>query len=302
MGSRFEVIARGDDRDHLLAAADEALDEIERLDHQLSHYRPGSDICHLNAHAADEPVRVEPCLFDLLCKAEEWSAATGGAFDITAGPLIKTWGFFNKQGHVPTEDELAAALKLVGMRNVELNREQGTVRFRQPGVEVHLGAVGKGFAVERACGILRELDVPGAVVHGGNSSIQAVGSGEDGEPWNIGVRHPLRDDGRLAALGLQDAALSMSGSTGDFFEVGGRRYSHLIDPRTGWPAEGLLACAAITDGAAEGDGLSTALFIMGLEAAREYCATRPDLGALLIPWPCEGDEPEMIALGIDIEP
>src|SRR5262249_19692585 len=152
-------------------------------------------------------------------------------------------------------------LKHVGMRCVELDEEAQTVRFRRPGVELHLGAIGKGYAVERAAQILRELEVPGALLHGGNSSIEAIGLGPGGEPRNVGLLPPLRPGERMAAVGLENCALSTSGSTGDFFEADGRRYAHLIDPRTGWPVEGLLSVSVIAPSATDSDALSTAFFI-----------------------------------------
>src|SRR5262249_25596357 len=156
----------------------------ERLDGQLSHYRPASDVSEINARAAVEPVRVEPRLFALLQRAVALSAATGGAFDITTGPLSRCWGFFNKSPRLPEPAELAAALKLVGIENLLLDSEAQTVRFRRPGTEIHLGAIGKGYAVEQAGRILRELGVAGALVHGGQSSIAAIGAGPGGEPWH----------------------------------------------------------------------------------------------------------------------
>ncbi len=301
MGSEFEVIARGPVRDHLLAAMEQALDEVERLDRQLSHYRPASDLCDLNARAAREPVRVDAELFRLLERAARLAEMTGGAFDITAGPLVRCWGFFRKEGRVPAPEELEAALKLVGMRNVELDREAETVRFRAPGVELHLGAIGKGYAVERAAALLRELDVPGALVHGGRSSIQAVGNGPGGEPWNVGLAHPLREGERLTTVALADCALSTSGGTGDFFEAEGRRYSHLIDPRGGRPVEGPLSVSVISDSATDGDALSTALFVMGEEETAAFCAGHPDVAAIVVPWPAPGTEPELRRYNIEFE-
>lgn len=302
MGSEFEVVAWGADRSDLLAAANEALDEIERLDQQLSHYRSTSDICHLNERAARGPVYVEPRLFDLLRRVKEIHARTGGAFDVTAGPLIRAWGFFLKQGRVPAPEDLEAALKHVGMDCVELDERASTVRFLRPGVELHLGAVGKGYAVDRAVEVLAERGVPGALVHGGNSSIGAFGVGPGGQPWGVGLRHPLDAGRRLAVLCLENCSLSTSGATGDFFEVEGRRYCHVLDPRRGRPAEGLLSVSVIAPTATESDALSTAFFVMGPELTRAYCAERPEIAALLVPDPGDRNaELELLRVGIDFQ-
>jgi thiamine biosynthesis lipoprotein len=301
MGSRFEVIARGDDRTELEAAASEALDEVDRLEQQLSHYLPASDLCDLNRRAADEPVRVEPDFFRLLQRAAALSGLTEGAFDITAGPLVRCWGFFAKQGRVAEPEEVAIALNRVGMRHVDLDEEAQTVRFRRPGVELHLGAIGKGYAVDRAAAILRDRGIGSALVHGGSSSIAAIGTGPGEEPWHVGLRHPLEPEERLAAIALEDCALSTSGSTGDFFEACGRRYSHLIDPRTGWPVEGLLSVSVIAPSATDSDALSTAFFILGAQAAEACCARHPDLAALVVPAPGPGQPLELLRFGIDFE-
>jgi FAD:protein FMN transferase len=301
MGSLFEVILRGEDRTQLEAAACEALDEVERLERQLSHYLPASDLCDLHRRAAHEAVRVEPDLFRLLQRAAALSQATDGAFDITAGPLVRCWGFLAKQGRVPAPEEIETALNRVGMRHVDLDEEAQTVRFRQPGIELHLGAIGKGYAVERAARLLRDREVRGALVHGGNSSIAAVGMGPGEQPWHVGLRHPEIADERLAAIALEDCALSTSGSTGDYFEAGGRRYSHLIDPRTGWPAEGLLSVSVVAPSATDSDALSTAFFIMGAQAAEACCARQPGVAAIVVPEPPAGEPLRMLRFGIDFE-
>jgi thiamine biosynthesis lipoprotein len=303
MGSQFEVIVRGERSDwhDLVAAAAEALDEAERLEQQLSHYVPTSDICDLNARAGGEPVRVEPHLFRLLQRAEALSRDTEGAFDITAGPLVQCWGFFRGEGRIPDPRELGNALNLVGMKNVELDEESQTVRFRREGVQLHLGAIGKGYAVERAGQVLRGLGVPGALVHGGYSSIEAVGLGPGDEPWQVGLKDPLRDRERLAAVGLENCALSTSGSTGDFFLVDGRRLCHILDPRTGWPVEGMLSASVIAPSGTESDALATAVFILGPEGARRCLATRPETAAVLIPEPAAGEPLEMIRIDIEFE-
>jgi thiamine biosynthesis lipoprotein len=302
MGSEFEVIAWADDRARLATAVEEALDVVERLDRQLSHYRPASDLCDLNRRAASAAVPVEPGFFDLLRRARALSAMTGGAFDITAGPLVRCWGFFQREGRVPGAAELAAALKLVGMGNVELDEDARSVRFRRPGVELHLGAIGKGYAVDRAIERLRELGIPGALVHGGNSSIAALGTGPDGEPWPVGLRDPLSAEGYLATVALENRSLSTSGVTGDFFEVDGKRYAHLIDPRSGDPVGHLLSVSVIADSATDSDALSTAFFVMGRATVAAFCAVHREIAALVVPEPAPGAAAELIRIGIDFEP
>ncbi|MCI0357860.1 MAG: FAD:protein FMN transferase, partial [Planctomycetaceae bacterium] len=290
-------------------AAITALDLVERLEAQLTVYRDTSAIVAINRRAFREPVAVEPRLFDLLARAVELSQATGGAFDITSGPLSKIWGFYRRQGSMPAAAEVAAALALVGSDKLTLNHAKRTIRFQQPGMELNLGAIGKGHALDRAAEVLTTAGIRDFCVHGGNSSVLARGfrisdfrfqiSEEQSESsfsqseiqnlkseidagWSIALRHPLKPEVRLAEFRLVDQALGTSGSGTQFFHYRGKRYGHILDPRTGWPADKVLSATVIAPTAEQADALSTALYVMGLEAAREFLAARPEIAALLV--------------------
>lgn len=296
MATTFEIILIGDDREFLAAAGQEALDEVERLEEQLSVYIPTSEVSWINVRAAWEPVRVEPRLFDLLQRALLFCAETQGAFDITAGPLVKAWGFYRQQGVVPSAETIAQTLEYVGMRHVMLDEENCTVRFDRAGVEINLGSIGKGYAVDRAAVVLRNLGVETALIHGGYSTIYALGAPPDTDGWVIGIRHPLDEEQHVSTVTLRDQALSTSGSYEQFFEVDGKRYSHILDPRTGYPAQGMLSSTVITASATESDALSTAFFVLGEEGARAYCAQHPAVWAVLVPETSVGKGIEVIVV------
>ena len=190
MATRFELVLHGNEPAALRAAGEEALAEIERLEARLSLFRTGSEIAHLNARAAREPVRVSPGLFALLQQAQRLSRETGGAFDITIAPLVRCWGFLGGPGRLPSAEELAAARTRVGMGLVELRPEDFTVRFARPGVMLDLGAIGKGYAVERAIALLREAGVTSALLHGGTSTIYALGHPPQADAWQVAVVNP----------------------------------------------------------------------------------------------------------------
>jgi thiamine biosynthesis lipoprotein len=302
MATTFEIVLIGDDRDFLAAAGNEALDEVERLEEQLSVYVPTSEVSWLNERAAFEPVRVEPRLFDLLQLAARISEETQGAFDITAGPLVKAWGFYRQQGVVPTASEtsfrqtIAQTLEHVGMSHVILDEGDSTVRFDRAGVEINLGSIGKGYAVDRAAAVLRNLGVEAALIHGGYSTIYALGALPDADGWVIGIRHPLDEEQHISTVTLRDQALSTSGSYEQFFEVDGKRYSHILDPRTGAPAQGMLSSTVITSSATESDALSTAFFVLGEEGARAYCSKHPEVSAVLAPETLAGEDVEVVVV------
>ena len=293
MATRFEIVLHGSNLAALRAAGEEALDEIERLDAQLSPYRPTSEIAHLNARAAFEPIRVEPGLFRLLERAQQLSAETGGAFDITIAPLMRCWGL---QGHprgegeapvshpaaflglsgigrVPEPGELAEARSNVGMRLVELDLDRFTVRFARPGVRLDLGAIGKGYALERAAELLREAGVSSALLHGGTSTVCALGSPPEAEAWRVAIAGPPGEPASqpLAVAALRDEALSVSAIWGKCFQAAGVTYGHVIDPRTGYPAAAAVLAAVVLPSATETDAFSTALLTVGI-AGREGIA------------------------------
>ncbi len=283
MATLFEVLLPWG-TPHADAAADDALNRIDRLEAQLTVYRPTSEVSRLNRLAAVAPVPVEAGLYELLALAARITEETGGAFDITAGPLIKAWGFFRRQGRVPGEDELAEALARVGMRHVALEPERRRVRYLKPGVEINLGSIGKGYALDRVGQRLRaKWGIASGLLNGGNSSILALGT-PPGDPagWTVGLRHPERPDRRLALVRLRDRAMATSGATYQHFEYNKRKLGHLLDPRCGRPAEGVASATAFAPTAAEADALATAFYVLGAEATRRYCDAHPEVGAVLL--------------------
>ena len=231
MGTTFEVVLYGEEPDYLAHAAETALDVVEELDEQLSVYVETSDVCQLNAEAADGPVRVDPELFDVLTLCETLHRETDGAFDIMVGPLLRCWGFYRRKGRVPPRAELAKARRLVGMRHVTLDPEDRTVAFGRRGVAIDLGGIGKGYAVDKVADGLRQLGLTSFLVHGGTSSVRAVGAPPGRKAWELGIRHPLDATKRLTTLKLRERALSTSGGYEKFFVAEGRRYCHVLDPR-----------------------------------------------------------------------
>ena len=285
MACEFEIVLNAGQYESGTEIALDALDLVERLESQLSFFRTDSEISEVNRSAAEEPVRVEKQLFSLLTMAAAICRETGGAFDLTATPLWKAWGFARGEGRVPGEDEIAEALKTVGGSLVELDADHETVRFLKPGVELNLGSIGKGYALDRVAEILHAAGVNDYLIQGGQSSVTAKGmrlSGTNPDGWLVGLGHPLHPGSRLGYVRLRDRALATSGSASQFFRHKGRRYSHIIDPRTGQPAEGILSATVLAAEAARADALATGFFVIGREKTLEYCREHPELGVILI--------------------
>ena len=286
MATRFEVVLHGDNPASLRAAGEEALRLVEQLEAQLSLFRAGSEIAYLNARAAREPVRVTPALFALLQQAQKLHEESGGAFDITIAPLVRCWGYMGGDGRLARPEEVAEARSKVGMRLVQLGPEDFTVRFAREGVMLDLGAVGKGYAVERAAEVLREAGVTSALFHGGTSTVQAIGHPPGEEFWKIAIEAPSPSVDTpprlLATVPLKDEAMSVSGVWGNSFEVRGRTYGHIIDPRTGEPAVGTVLAAVVLPSATETDALSTALLALGRAGHDQIAGLRPGMRTLVV--------------------
>ena len=294
MATRFELVLHGDNPIALRAAGEEALDEIQRLDRQLNLYNPASDIANLNARAAGEPVRVSPRLFQLLAQAQRLHEETGGAFDITIGPLLRAWGLMGGKGRIPGAAELAEARARTGMDLVELNVANRTVRFARRGVMLDLGAIGKGYAVEQAVELLREAGVESALLHGGTSTIQAIGHPPDAAAWKVAVEYPCEHAGTspalLSVVSLKDEALSVSAVWGKSFQSKGKTYGHILDPRTGRPASKAVLSAVALPSATESDALSTGLLTVGIKGHDLIANLRPGMRTLVME-PGQGGRP-----------
>jgi len=281
MGCTYAIAAYGRDAQELPWIVDRALDEVDRIDRLMSHYRPESPLSRLNREAAGGPVEVEPELFDFIAECLRYGRDSLGAFDITVGPLMKAWGFFRGEGRVPGQPELSELRGRIGYQHVILDPKEKTVRFERPGVELDLGGIAKGYAVDRVVSLLKEHGVVVALVSAGGSTLYGLGAPPGGNGWEVKVRDPI--DGRSVAFTarLRDRALSVSGSREKAFEIGGVTYSHVMDPGTGMPAQGVLGVAVLTGSGTAGDALDNAFYVQGPRKASEYLKRLPPTEALL---------------------
>jgi thiamine biosynthesis lipoprotein len=299
MACEFEVqLAAGRDDDSTDRVL-RALDLVEALEDQMTVYRAESEVLRINREAAERHVPVEPRLFALLGLAERLYRDTEGALDVTSGPLSEIWGFSRRDGRLPSDAQIAAALGRVGMHHVVLDPAGLTVSFRRPGVALNLNSIGKGYALDRMAELLDAGTVGDYLLHGGRSSVLASGNcpGSNRVGWTIGVRHPLRPDEQLAEFYLRDQALGTSGAATQFFHHRGRRYGHLLDPRIGWPAAGIHSATVIAPTAAEADALSTAFYVMGPEKVGQYCGSHPGIAAVLV-FPADRGGVDLLSFGL----
>jgi FAD:protein FMN transferase len=254
MGSTFSIVLYGRDPLRLEAAAQAAFDEIRRIEGLLSTFRPGSECSLVNRWAAHRSVPVSAEVFRLVSLCLKFSRETDGAFDITVGPLKQAWDLVAGTGRVPPADVLAAARRHVGHHRVRLDAGTQTVRFDHSGVEVDFGGIGKGYAVDRVAEILRQDGVDSALIAGSASSLYGLGA-PPAEPrgWRADIRDSARRGTRVAEVFLKDTSLTTSGTIEKCFWSDGSLYSHILDPRTGWPLQSIRQISAVSPNAVDGE-------------------------------------------------
>lgn len=275
MAAENELLVHAPDENSARDAARRAIDEVARIEAKYSRYRPDTVVSRLNAHAGGEPVAVDGETERLLDYADTCWRESGGLFDATSGVLRRAWRF--DRDHVPTEDELAPLLTLVGWDRVE--RSPGFARLPVPGMELDFGGFGKEYAVDRAAAKLREAGIASAVVNLAGD-VAVIGAQPDGSPWRVGIRHPREGGGIIAALPLTDAALATSGDYERFIEVGGERFCHILDPRTGRSARGFQSVTAVAPSCLVAGSATTVAMLKGPDDGLAW------LEALRMPYLC----------------
>lgn len=283
MGCEFELWLYGRSEAESASLAEQVWEEVHRLERQLSLYQPDSDLVYLNEKAWQEPVRAEPELFQLLLRCKQLYEETEGAFDPTVTPLLRLWGFVDRRYRVPAHAEIEQTLRRVGMKWVLLEPEGRWVYYGKPGIELSLGAIGKGYALAQAVQRLKPYRVEAALLSAGSSTLYALGAPPGSEGWQVAIRNPSLSEPPLATLLLRDQAFSTSGGTEQGFEVEGKRYTHLLDPRTGYPAKGMASVSVAAQDPTLADALSTALFVAGMEFTERYRQAHPELGIWVFP-------------------
>jgi thiamine biosynthesis lipoprotein len=263
MGSTYSVVLYDEDRRKMETAADDAFEEARRLDALLSNYRPESEWSRVNREASEHPVAVSKELFDLLAACVDYSRASEGAFDITVGPLMKIWGFYKDSGHLPQPGEVKKAMAGIGYRNLILDASSHTVAFAKAGIEIDPGGVGKGYAVDRMVEVLKKDGIKTALVSGGGSSIYCLGAPPDEAGWRIQIKNPWNEFQHVAEVTLKDESLSTSGSYEKFFVAEGKTWSHIMDPRTGFPAKGTLSVSVIAPRTLDSEVWAKPYFVNG---------------------------------------
>jgi len=278
MGTRISVELWHEDPVAAASAIDAVLAEMHRIDELMSHYKPESQLSRINREAAGAAVPVDRELAELIVRALEFSELSDGAFDITYASVGYLYDY--REHLRPSEAEIAAALPAINWRNVVVDRAASTVRFLRPGVRIDLGGIAKGYAVDRCIELLRGRGIANAMVSAGGDS-RLLGD-RRGRPWVVGIRHPDDRERVIARIPLEDTAISTSGDYERYFDEGGVRYHHIINPRTGRSATGVRSVTVIGPDATLTEGLTKSVFIMGPERGIALVETQPDADAIVV--------------------
>lgn len=263
-----------------------AFREFKRLELLTNRYQSPtqqkpSQVREINAQAGKKAVPVSEDVFTLIRLSKKYHRETDGAFEVTIGPVVDLWGFGREIKKVPGPKELQAALSLVGSEKILLDEEKQTVFLTQAGMSLDLGAIAKGYATDKAAQILKEYGIEKALINAGGN-ILVLGEKGENTPWKIGIQDPRDEKQIIATLNLKDQAAVTSGDYQRYFLIGGQRYHHLLDPKTGRPARHLISVTVIAPNSTVADILSTSFFVMGLEKSLAYLEKHPELGAVFV--------------------
>ncbi|MCJ7778495.1 MAG: FAD:protein FMN transferase [Sedimentisphaerales bacterium] len=269
----FEVIIIHKDARYARQAAWAAFDELDRLEQQLSRFVENSDISRINNLTANQPLLVGPAAFECLQLCASLYDQTSGAFDITIGSLMDCWLSEDKTMRTPSEEQLKQARQHTGLHLIKLDETEHTVRILTSRVQIDLGGIGKGYAVDQMAKLLNDWSIDAALIHGGCSSVLALGSPHNTKGWHLTLSNPANRKQTLAHLYLQDRAISGSGL---------QKGPHIIDPRKAQPVRGKRAAWACAPTAAAADALSTAFMVMSPDQIRKYCLSHPDTLAMVV--------------------
>jgi thiamine biosynthesis lipoprotein len=283
MGTEFTLYLYSNSASNAATASDEVFDEIDRIEQLLSNYRDSSELSRINQNAGIAPVTTDPEMLDFLQQSEHWSRISNGAFDITVGRLMKSWGFFRHEGRVPSEVELAAIRSVTGWQKVKLDATNRTVSFTAPGIELDPGGIGKGFAIDAAVRVLRADHIIAAMISAGSSTVYALGAPPHKKGWRIVVPGPLPSKATLSVITLRDTSLSSADCSQKNFTLGGHLYCHIMDPQTMRPVEGRIQVSIVNPSATASDALSNVIFVQSPEQSLATLkASSPDSRALIV--------------------
>ncbi|TYR37792.1 FAD:protein FMN transferase [Sphingobacterium phlebotomi] len=281
MGSVFEFVLVENDSIQAQQYFQLVKDEIERIENLISEWRPHTQISQINQNAGIRPVQVDREVFELTHRAIHYSQLTDGAFDISIAALDKIWLFDGSMEQLPADDVIRSSVQHVGYQHIILDNVNSTIFLKKKGMKIGFGSIGKGYAADKGKELLQSLGVVGGIVNA-SGDLAVWGTQPDRKPWKIGIRNPFKGYKMIKVLKLRDGAVTTSGSNEKFAEIGDKRYSHIINPKTGWPSTGLTSVTVSGSSAEFANFLSTSIMVLGKRKGKKLLKEFPDYKAIIV--------------------
>lgn len=281
MGSRFEITVTAENPEKANQYIDTAVGEIQRIERLISSWDPASQTSEINRNAGIKPVVVDPELYNLISRALKISEITDGAFDISYASMDKIWKFDGSMSSMPSEEAIRNSVSKVGYQNIILDPEDHSVFLKKEGMKIGFGAIGKGYAADRAKDLLRSQGVTAGIINA-SGDMNTWGTQPNGDTWKVAITNPLNKEHAFALLPLEDRAVVTSGDYEKFVKFNGVRYSHIINPKTGYPATGIISATVFAPKAELADALATSVFVMGIETGIDRINQLPGIDCIIV--------------------
>ncbi len=281
MGSRFDITVVAYDSASANQYIDMAVAEIQRIEKLISSWDPNSQTSEINRNAGIKPVVVDEELFNLVTRAIEISKLTDGAFDISYASMDKIWKFDGSMKEMPDEKEVRESVSKVGYENIIVDNKRSTIFLKLPGMKIGFGAIGKGYAADKAKALLMKEGVVAGIINA-SGDMNTWGKKPDGTDWKVAITNPFNKHKAFALLPLKEGAVVTSGDYEKYVEFNGVRYAHIINPKTGYPATGIISATVFSPSAELADALATSVFVMGIEVGLNLINQLPDIECIIV--------------------
>ncbi|MDV3547047.1 FAD:protein FMN transferase [Elizabethkingia anophelis] len=281
MGSRFQITLVDKDSISAERNIDKAVAEITRIENLISEWRPETQISQVNQNAGIKPIKVDREVFDLTKKGLYFSKLTDGAFDISIVAMDKIWKFDDSMDELPSEQAIKESVRNVGYRNIILDSTNSTIFLRNPGMKIGFGSIGKGYAADKTRDLMKSMGVKAGIIDA-SGDISTWGTQPDGKPWAIGINNPFNDHKMATILYFKENSVTTSGSYEKYAEIHGKRYSHIMNPKTGYPSTGLTSVTITGPNATMANGFSTSVMVLGEKEGLKLLKQFPEYHYLLI--------------------
>ena len=281
MGSRFKITLVDTDSISVEKNINKAIDEMVRIEHLISDWKPTSQVSQINQNAGIQPVKVDQEVIDLTKRALYFSKLTEGAFDISFAAMDRIWKFDGSMEEIPTSSAIQKAIEKIGYQHIIINEEASTIFLEKPGMKIGFGSTGKGYAADKARELMLQIGIKAGIIDA-SGDMTTWGTQPDGKPWRIGITNPFDRHQMADILSLKKAAVTTSGDYEKFVVIDGKRYSHIINPKTGMPSTGLTGVTVIGPNAEMCNGFSTSMMVLGKEKGLAFINQQKEYAALLI--------------------